>query len=69
MMNTMVVRTKPCPICGKESTLVVDVEGFKRWQGGELVQRAFPDMSKGDRERLLSGTHDECWTQMFKGEG
>lgn len=35
------------------------------WQGGQLVQIAFPYLSAEEREMLISGTCKECWDKMF----
>jgi hypothetical protein len=35
-----------------------DIEGFKRWKDGELVQSAFPHWSPDKRELLLTGMDD-----------
>lgn len=43
----------------------LDAGQFKAWQAGAFVQDAFPDMSASEREVLVSGTHAECWNQMF----
>lgn len=67
-LNTINIVTKPCLVCGKTTTLMLDIESVRRWQRGELTQRAFPDMSKHERELLISGTHPDCWTQLFPEE-
>jgi hypothetical protein len=48
--------------------MVVDREAFDRWRGGELIQNAFPDMDPGERELLITGTHDACWDKLFSEE-
>ncbi len=67
MMNTNEVSftTRPCPICGHTSNMIVDKARLDRWQGGELIQRCFPEMSKDQRELLITGTHPKCWDKMF----
>lgn len=60
----MNVSTPPCIVCGRGSVLEVDEEGYARWRGGELVQLAFPDLDAAQRELLMTGTHDHCWTRM-----
>ena len=46
--------TKVCPECGKKTTITVDIDAYARWRNGELIQRAFPDMSADDRETLMT---------------
>lgn len=57
--------TKTCCVCGKEASVTVDREGYDRWIGGAHVQHVFRDMSADDREILISGTHPECWDELF----
>lgn len=58
--------TDRCLWCGKTSLIVIDDEGYKKWQEGELIQYAFPAMSAADREMLKTGTHPECWSEITK---
>lgn len=61
--------TVPCPIDGATKQIEVDAEALHRYHQGELVQRAFPELSKDDRERLfLSHICDPCFKQMFADE-
>jgi hypothetical protein len=46
----------------------LDRQAVESWQGGELIQNAFPDMTMGDRELLISGTHAACWDKLFPRE-
>lgn len=63
--------TNSCPLCLKPAIVeLVPVAGLKAWdQGkGEYIQAAFPDMSAGDREMILTGVHDACWNAAFGEE-
>lgn len=53
--------TKSCMICGKERSMEVDDAAWAAWQGGMLVQRAFPALSPSEREFLITGIDDDCW--------
>lgn len=64
-MSTIEVETPRCMMCGRRAVLEVPVEGLRRWQAGELVQVAFPGLDQGQRELLISGTHDHCWQAMW----
>jgi len=55
-------------MCGQTTILEVDEEAFNKWQGGMLIQKAFPDLSATTRELLMTGTHDHCWDEMTKEE-
>lgn len=68
MSDTIVIKTKPCTVCNKYEVWSLDRSAVTRWQEGETIQDAFPDMSAGDREILISGTHAACWDKLFPGE-
>jgi hypothetical protein len=69
MSDTIAVKTKTCCVCDKFEVLTLNRQAVERWQDGEYIQNAFPDMSDGDRELLISGTHSECWDKLFSAEG
>lgn len=54
-----------CPICSTPATLEVDALGFIRWQSGELIQVALPELSPEKREQLITGTCPLCWDNMW----
>jgi hypothetical protein len=60
--------TPPCIVCNKTTTVVLDADAVKRWKGGELIQSVFPDLDAAAREVLISGTHPECWDELFGEE-
>jgi hypothetical protein len=64
----MISVTKKCPGCFQAVTIEVDKDNYFRWKGGELIQRAFPELTPDQRELLISGTHPECWDKMFADE-
>lgn len=64
-MKTIKVVTPPCMVCMKRSTLTVEAESYAIWKSGALIQNAFPNMPKQEREQLLSGMHSECWIKVF----
>ncbi len=66
-VETVLVTTKPCPFCNRESTLHVPIDGFRAWRAGALIQNALPDMSLAQREQLISGTHALCFERAFGG--
>lgn len=59
--------TKVSTLSGLTHTrdLNVTEEQIKRWENGELAQRAFPDLSPDDREFLITGSTPEEWADMF----
>lgn len=68
MSSTIVVRTQTCSVCGEYEMWSLDRAAVTRWREGENIQKVFPDMSAGDREVLISGTHPACWDQLFGEE-
>ena len=56
----------PCIVTKKEYSVTVPEVGYRQWAtGNALIQEALPDVSKDDREFLISGTSPEGWTLMF----
>lgn len=60
-----VILTGKSALHGKPIRMVVDRQGYENWQNGMLIQKAFPDMSRGDREILISGNTPEEWEKIF----
>ena len=69
MSDTIAVKTKTCMVCDKYEVWSLDREAVIRWQEGENIQSAFPDMKAADREVLITGTHPACWDKLFPTEG
>jgi len=67
--DTIAVKTKTCMVCDKYEVWSLDREAVIRWQEGENIQSAFPDMKAADREVLITGTHPACWDKLFPTEG
>lgn len=58
------IHTK-CPCCSETAQVYVDLEGYKKWKSGELVQNAFPEASPTFREFLITGMCSACQVQIF----
>lgn len=55
-----------CPRCLQPSEVrKLDPFAVNSWQSGEHVQNAFPFLSVGECETLISGLHDECFEIWF----
>ena len=67
-MATVQYITKPCMVCGKTTGLTLDLDKVQLWRDGALVQNVWPEWTPGERELLITGTHDECWDAMFSDE-
>ena len=60
---------KPCPLCKKCPTVTMPAAAYENWNFfGMAIQKAWPQGSKGDRESLISGYHDDCFNQAFPPE-
>jgi len=56
-----------CPF-GHSWELTVSVLGLERWVSGEIVQRAFPELSSDERELLITGICKDHWGKLFGDE-
>lgn len=59
------VETRPCVGCGKRSHIEVDLDSYVSWRTGTYIQEAFPNLTAGERELLMTGTHDACWDALW----
>jgi hypothetical protein len=57
-----------CPSCKKKSDIEVSQQGYFKWQDGELIQNAMPELNDDQREQLLTGICPPCWERLFNGE-
>ena len=57
-----------CQLCGKELSVIVDLEDVKRWKDGELIQNALPYLSVDERELFQTSFCSECYDEIFKEE-
>ena len=57
-----------CPFCGMEHAVEVNVKAFEKWQDGELIQKAMPDLSPTEREQLISVICPDCQINIFGKE-
>ena len=54
-----------CRFCGKEVEVEVPIVGYWKWQEGELIQYAMPEVDMDTREYLISGMCPECQKDFF----
>jgi hypothetical protein len=57
--------TRKCLHCGKPGYLNVNEDELFAYLTGKHAQEAFPNLSAPLREQIISGTHPECWEEMF----
>lgn len=56
-----------CDICKRDDHVHVHEEDYKRWRKDTHIQVAFPYLSAGEREMLMTGMHDACFDNLFAG--
>ncbi|MEC2463396.1 hypothetical protein P9X10_00595 [Bacillus cereus] len=57
-----------CRECHNQTDFKVSSRALKDWENGQLIQRAFPNMSAPDRELFRGGMCGDCWNKMFPSE-
>jgi hypothetical protein len=59
--------TRISPVSGITRTLDLDItkEQISAWQSGELIQKAFPNLTASQREFIKTGIVDEEWDSIF----
>lgn len=69
-MDVVRVNFHDCPFCGKGSDefIFLDHHLLIDWRNGKLIQNVFPALSAGIRERLINGSHEECFDKAFPEE-
>jgi len=57
-----------CRLCKHSERVVLESEKLIAWQSRKVkIQEAFPHLTAGQRELMISGTCDACWKKMFGG--
>ena len=62
--------TKTSRLSGTNNTLVLDmtIEQYDDWQNGVLIQNAMPQLSRDEREVLMTGITPEEWHATYGEE-
>ena len=62
--------TRRSPFSGKTHSMDLDItqEQNDRWNGGDLIQNVFLDLTADEREFLMTGLTKEDWGSMFTGD-
>ena len=63
MGNIIVALT--CPFCGADHEVEVNLVAYYKGMGGELIQRAMPDLTPTEREQLISHICPKCQDSIF----
>lgn len=58
------------PLTGRARTFDLNVtpDQLSRWENGELVQAAFPDLTADEREFIMTGLTGEEFNELFSEE-
>jgi len=56
-----------CISCFNNFPVVVNPLDIELWNGGELIQDAFPYLTDSERELLISHVCENCFDKMFEG--
>ena len=57
---------KTCLHCNNEVYFLMTQDQYDRWKvKRDFVQHVFPHLDLEIREWMISGTHPECWQQLF----
>lgn len=62
----MVIVSGKCTVTGKDHSITANIHQLMAWKEGIHAQVAFPYMSPGDREFLISGCSPEGWDELMK---
>lgn len=63
---TMVQVRTQCPTCKEKKDVPVKLASYNSWMyHGMLIQEAFPELNDDDRERIMTGTCQKCWDDMW----
>ena len=54
-----------CKYCDYEETISVAQADYRAWHNGKFIQDAFPYLTAGQRELMLSNTCNDCWNRFF----
>lgn len=57
-----------CVKCKTAHDVVVLAQQLLDYMNGALIQDAFPDKTKEERELMLSGICGDCWIKIFPPE-
>jgi len=62
--------SKASLLSGLRHTMVLDItiDQYDLWQGGELIQKAMPNLTADEREFLMTGITPEEWADMAEPE-
>ena len=63
-MTQNILIKAPCAFCNKIVEFYVDKDAYDKWQAGMLIQEAFPTLSVGRREFMISQICEQCFAKL-----
>lgn len=57
--------TRPCLYCHRTGLVEVNRIGAIKYMDGQSFNKCFPTESLEVREQIITGTHPECWEEVF----
>jgi hypothetical protein len=64
---TVELKVKCIGGCKKDYSIIVNQDDFEEWRKGKLAQDAFPYLSAGERELLITAFCGDCFDNLMKG--
>ena len=64
----MVLIEQACPFCKELWRCTFPTDGYHKWMGGMLIQKAMPTVPAHSREWLISGICPTCQDKIFGEE-
>jgi hypothetical protein len=52
---------RTCPHCRGTFTITMPAEAYRKWEGGSLIQDAWPEGTADQREMIITGLHPKCY--------
>ena len=56
-----------CYLCKLATSFPVRRSGFLAWKSGGLIQETLSELTKEQRELMISGTCSACFEKLFSG--
>jgi hypothetical protein len=56
-----------CQMCKLRTSFPVSRGGYLAWKDGGLIQKVLSELSKEQRELMISGTCSHCFEKLFSG--
>ena len=62
-----VIRTSQVTGITREMELNITEEQMMKYEAGELIQKAFPNLTPAEREFIMTGITEDEWKDIFGG--